>query len=203
MQRIWCGCLVLLCFGSGLGGSISLAKPPDLPVDLKVECADDKSATQESPPSVSLEFDVFSGKISLSVTLPWSTLLGAGEPTRTSRANPTCDRCEADSTDPKLVQARALYEIAERCRRQGDLDKARTCYEETHLLAPTSRLGRQAMQRLSEIENRSLGGSRLGDVEESEPRPSRAVPEDARQSSFLDMLRDTIPLGLVPVSLPR
>ena len=86
-----------------------------------------------------------------------------------------------------LAEARALYRIAERCLKNGDLDMARTCYEETHLLAPESSLGREAIQRLADIERPRTSGEGTGEAQEP-----REVPQDA---GYRDMLRKTVPLG--------
>ena len=76
------------------------------------------------------------------------------------------------------AQARAMFKIAERCLKNGDLDKARTCYEETHLLAPETRYGRRAIQRLTDIDS-ARSGHVSGAAEEQEPKgPAGTRPRD-------------------------
>jgi hypothetical protein len=181
-KYLWSACTALVFLGSGLGGTVSLAKPPDLPVDMRVDFGN-----EEPPNSITLGVDLFSGKLSLNISLPWA--LGhagksapAGEPGSTisdsndvkqatwvpdlgitlpspnyikhqpeqipSQSAPTGDSPDAQ----KRMQARTMFKIAERCLHNGDLDMARTCYEETHLLAPETRLGRKAIQRLADID---------------------------------------------------
>ena len=198
-------CAGLMLLGLSLGGSVSLGKPPDLPVDLRVEFEG-----VEKPGGLCLDFDIFSGKVSLNIALPggfWQSLF----PDRTvpsaaavsGRPNAACPprepRQEQEPDSDRLIQARTLFEIAERCRKVGDLDKARTCYEETHLLAPDTRFGRRAMDRLAEIDQKRVGGGE-GNAEEAE-EPD--LPDGRRHE---DMLRRTVPLGGVPVpvvSRPR
>jgi hypothetical protein len=112
---------------------------------------------------------------------------GRGELFETERrANP-----EADVDEPvRVEQARAMFAIGERCRRLGDLDKARTCYEETHLLSPTSRYGRLAMQRLAEIDE-----GRGTTEEEQGPRPGK------RRRRALEAPPVLKPLGSQPLGL--
>src|SRR4051794_38207840 len=57
---------VLLILGSGLGGAAGLAKPPDLPIELGVEFED-----TAAPGAITLGFDLFTGKMSLNISLPW------------------------------------------------------------------------------------------------------------------------------------
>ena len=72
-------------------------------------------------------------------------------------------------------QVRTLYETGERCRNTGDLAMARTCYEEVHLLSPTSCYGQLAIQRLSELDM-----TREGAEEQEEPPPAPAPGRSTR-----------------------
>lgn len=175
---LWSCCAALLILGSGLGATSSLAKPPDLPVDLGASFED-----EDAMGGITVGLDLFTGKLSLSFTLPWQVLqswfpdgmTGPNTPTSASggRTNAACPPREArvgeEECEPatlRLDQARAMFEIAERCRKKGDLDKARTCYEEAHLLAPETRVGRQAIERLADIDSsRTSQGS-------AEPQPA-------------------------------
>ena len=109
---------------------------------------------------------------------------------------------------PNAVAAPAAvdsFQRAERLRLEGHLREARRGYEETHIIAPTSRVGKQAIQRLRDLE-------RPGNdfAEEQEPplgRQSLRVNGEPRgetnrwkptMQEFLEMLRQTQPLGSAP-----
>ncbi len=162
-------CVALLVLGLGSLQSPSLAKPPDLPVDLGVDFELDAS-----PRTISLGYDLLSGQLLMSFSLPWSfTLPWQATPSD----QPQAAVGNADVAAPQALrrqQARTLFATAERCFKNGDLDKARTCYEEAHLLAPETRVGRRAIQRLSEIDNMKTTPV-AGAAEEQEP-PIPAAP---------------------------
>jgi hypothetical protein len=131
---IFCSCAALALLGSLGAGSRVWAKPPDLPVELSVNLDDDgtvaESPKEERPKGgFILGLDFLTGKFSFRIALPWKSLT------------------------PKQQEARALFDIGEECRKKGDLDMARTCYEEAHLLAPQTDFGRLAIQRLAEMDN--------------------------------------------------
>src|SRR5262245_26471245 len=50
-----------------------------------------------------------------------------------------------------LAQAKHLYQIGEQCRKCGDLDMARNCYQEVQLLAPQSSYAKKAAERTAEL----------------------------------------------------
>jgi hypothetical protein len=88
---------------------------------------------------------------------------------------------------PNLAAARRMYLIAERCRRQGDLDMASNCYQETLLLCPHSAYGRKSLTRLHEIEACRVTDTDPSEAEEQDtppitPKPDAAPPD---QESFL------------------
>jgi hypothetical protein len=70
----------------------------------------------------------------------------------------------AEEPSPESADARTMFVIGERCRRQGDVDMACNCYREAQLMAPDSSYGRLALKRL-----RQIGAGRLGDAAEKEP----------------------------------
>ena len=70
------------------------------------------------------------------------------------------------------AQAQQIFEIAERCRRAGDFDRARICYQRVHRLTPTSLHGRVAITRLIAIEDR------LSDAAEEQNIPGRTDDPD-------------------------
>ena len=181
---LWSACVALFILGPGSFESASLAKPPDLPVELGVDFDD-----SDCPNTISLGFDLLSGKLSVNFTMPWNLVL----PWQPAPKDPTTIRFKAPSNAIHLprattvgddqgqeslqqAQARALFATAERCLKNGDIDMARTCYEEAHLLAPQSRVGRQAIQRLGDIDNAQTSPV-TGPAEEQEPR-APAVPRD-------------------------
>jgi hypothetical protein len=159
----WSACVALVVLGFSFE-SAGYAKPPDLPVDLGVEF--DQA---DNPRSITLGYDFLSGNLLFSFSMPWKFVLPwQAAPT----AQPQTESKGDDIATPQAVrrqQARALFATAERCLKNGDVDKARTCYEETHLLAPETRVGRRAIERLSEIDNtRTIPVTGAG--EEQEPR---------------------------------
>lgn len=88
------------------------------------------------------------------------------------------------------AQVRQLFESADRYRRKGLLEGARFFYQRVHLLAPTSRLGQLAIDRLQELESRER------DDAEEQSNPARPDEPEARNR---DLRNGTIPLGLVEI----
>jgi hypothetical protein len=80
----------------------------------------------------------------------------------------------AEDASPEANDARAMYQIGERCRRRGDLAMACNCYREAQLMAPDSTYGRQASKRLRQIQ-----AGRQTDAEEQEPPLLPAQPESS------------------------
>jgi hypothetical protein len=183
---LWSACATAFILGSGWGESSILAQPPGPPVDAVADFDD-----VETSGGITLSFDIFTGKLSLSFSLPWNFLHSrlpegvstpnAPEPTGRPKAtySPRAALLEngSDRVALQAAQARAMFEIAERCLKNGDLDKARTCYEETHLLAPETRYGRDAIQRLSAIDS-ARTSEVSGGAEEQELRGPTARPRD-------------------------
>jgi hypothetical protein len=87
----------------------------------------------------------------------------------------------------RVVSARRLYQVGERCLRKGDLDMAYSCFQEVHLLAPTSRYGLNAIDRLSEIESRRAEDS--SEAEEQEPPSMPRADEESRGPATVDPAR--------------
>jgi hypothetical protein len=95
----------------------------------------------------------------------------------------------------RVLAARRIYNIGERCLQKGDLDTAYSCFQEVHLLAPSSQYGLRAIYRMGEIEaRRSLGGA-----EQAEPPatpPPAATPEqDLSDADHLDSARRLFQVG--------
>ena len=193
MKRYW-GAAVLAALLSATCG----AKPPDLPVEQGVTC-----------PAAGAWFDglrraVEGLRVEVELVLP-----GGEAPVALDALLPTllppllADGARRELMDEEVptgryAEARHIFQLGESCRRQGDLDKARTCYEEAHLLSPTSRFGRLAMQRLHELEQ-------LRDAGETQEEPRRAPTHDepplpdgkGAEQSYQKMLERSQPLGLV------
>lgn len=91
----------------------------------------------------------------------------------------------------KEKQTRQLFEMADLCRRTGVYEAARFFYQRVHLLSPTTRLGRLAIDRLQEIE------IRLRDDAEEQGAPGR---DGAPESRLRDIRNGSMPLGLVVVT---
>jgi hypothetical protein len=165
----WSACVALVAFGLSFQ-SAGYAKPPDLPVDLGVDFEQ-----TDSPRTITLGYDFLSGNLLLSLSMPWKFVLPwQAAPKEEAQTDSKVD----ESATPQAVrrqQARALFATAERCLKKGDLDKARTCYEETHVRAPETRVGRRAIERLSEIDNKRTIPV-TGPAEEQEPRAPAACP---------------------------
>jgi hypothetical protein len=111
-----------------------------------------------------------------------------GQPSEDVHSAPS----QADTTEnvQRLATARRMYKIGERCLRKGNLDMAYNCFQEAHLLAPTSSYGRRAIDRLSEIDECRVGQGST-EAQESGDAPAQDDAEAAagRLHSARDMYR--------------
>jgi hypothetical protein len=161
------------------------AKPADLPADDKIQCPGAQEKGEHG--GIAIDLDALSGRLAapgpIDTVNPllfgawieqWLEAVAALLPT---------------SADPRDQQARQAYETAEQARRAGDYAKARISYQQVHLLAPTSRLGRSAIDRITEMEQR------LRDASE-EAEPTAPSPQRLRRSS----LDGYMPLGRIEVT---
>jgi hypothetical protein len=82
----------------------------------------------------------------------------------------SCQDVDSTVDVAKMLTARRIFQIAERCLNKGDLDMASSCFQEVHLLAPTSRYGQRAIERLSQIESRK---AQTGDAEEQDQQQTQ------------------------------
>jgi hypothetical protein len=190
----WCTAAALAGLLSTVSGTSSAAKPPDLPVDQGVTCPEGRESDPSAPKRPALPGGREEMPVVVDVVMPalLPRLLAEVLQPRPAETAQPANRDE---------EARHIFRIGEQCQRQGDLDKARTCYEEAHLLSPTSRHGRLAMQRLHELEQ----GRGSGGGEEQEEPPTRRTPTTAEpplqeppspEQSYRQMLQRTQPLGL-------
>jgi hypothetical protein len=218
-QRIWAVCAAL-----AFQAAPALAKPGDLPVDIMQQCPEgretDGPLERPRPEFATQPAGDFSP------STPRATGAG-GDLLPATRGNGWIDRdlaprrahqvrdsirrvrrapLDFDAT-PDDLQAQHLLNLAEQCRREGDYARARICYEEAHLLNPTSRCGRLAIDRLHGLD-RERFGDLLGDAEEAEdvaPLPSRRAPEERlrEMEGFEEMLKSTVPLGDAEEFVPQ
>lgn len=102
------------------------------------------------------------------------------------------------------ARAEETFARAERHREAGQIAEARRLYQEAHILAPTSRVGQQAIARLRDLEMPPTNDF----SEEQEPpllrqtfRPNLDLPRTINLPAvweYLEMLRTTRPLDLAP-----
>jgi hypothetical protein len=196
----WCTAAALAGLLGAMAGPGSAAKPPDLPVDQIHRCPEgrDGPGSIELIDAIRLALEIGAGQgetpITVDAILPVLVPPLLTEVFQPQPANPT-------QPANRYQEARHIFEIGERCRRQGDLDKARTCYEEAHLLSPTSHYGRLAMQRLHEMEQSQRGSSEEQEepplrTPTTEEPPLQERPPSPEQSS-LKLRQSAQPLGLV------
>ncbi|MEI7686501.1 MAG: hypothetical protein WCL32_15890 [Planctomycetota bacterium] len=104
---------------------------------------------------------------------------------------------------PDSDRAVEIFQRAERHRQLGQLTDARRAYEEVHLLSPTSRVGREAIQRMRDLETpgndfteeQEPPLSRSG-YQPSEPARRESEPVKRSRSEYQNMLRETESLGV-------
>src|SRR3954469_15681098 len=105
----WSAAVLATLLGVG-PASVSAAKPPDLPVDQNHQCPEGREPIAPAPFT----------------------------PEELGRLLHEVAEAPVEAAAPRLAEVRHLFEIAERCRLKGDLAKARTCYQEVHLMSPTT-----------------------------------------------------------------
>lgn len=99
--------------------------------------------------------------------------------------------------DEKVARAEVMFLLGERCLARGDVRQAVRYYQEAHLLSPASAFGRQAMQRVLDVEAGRTVRQDLGGAEEAEEGLDAFTTEELRRHR--EMLRQTVPLGGVPM----
>jgi hypothetical protein len=201
-KRMWIfGVWTSLLLGPLCGG-VAWAKPADLPVPSQPECVDGTDDPVQG--SLSITLDLLTGRIAVELkpkTEPPATidavcpaLLPALFAQLVAQAgNALAQPFRAATAEEKL--ANQLFRDGERCERQGLLEKARLLFQQAHLLAPTSKLGRQAIDRLQQIEERMRDAA-----EESTDPPSPPSGPLDPEAMYRNIRNHTIPLGLVIVS---
>lgn len=195
-KRNWVfGLWTSILLGPLCGGAV-WAKPADLPVPSQPECVDEPELG-----SLLITWDLLTGRIGVAVKAraEQPAQIDAVTPTFlptlfeqlvTQAGNALAKPRQAPTIEEKM--AKQLFNDAEVCARKGQLEQARLLYQQTHLLAPTSKVGLKAIDRLQDIEERMRDASE----ESSEPPLGPLDPE----ALFRDIRNRTIPLGLVVVS---
>jgi hypothetical protein len=189
MMRSWWFALAVVAAALGQRG---WAKPPDLPAESPIECA----AVDDEPAKTRLSIEFGIGP--KGVTLKFGVGVVPPEPTPTIDAvcpsivsayvQSLLERMKTQPTDAassasdRDKQARQLFEVAEFYRRTSHYASAKFYYQRSHQAAPTSRLGRLAIDRIGEMEDR------LRAADESSERDPEAL--------FQEMRERTVPLGL-------
>lgn len=192
------GLWISILLGPLCGGAV-WAKPADLPVPSQPECKDGKEDADKGGPSITV--DLLTGRITVesNPTLEPAPAIDAVCPAFLSAlvdqlvtqiGNALAQPRQAPTIEERI--ANQLYRDAEACARHGQLEKARMLLQQTHLLAPTSRAGQKAIERLQEIEER------LRDSAEESTDPPSAAPDP--EASYRDLRDRTVPLGLIVVS---
>lgn len=186
-------------------GPSAWAKPSDLPADNKIECTECGEETHRG--SITIGLDLFTGRVNVDVKInatvpPPPMAIDSVTPMLVEQllrevsgylaSGPTGSTDKPAVAQDRKRQAQHLFQIAERCYRTGDFEKARTCYQQVHLLTPTSQLGRSAIDRLSQVEERLRDATEEQDL----PAPQGTEPEEA----FRNLRQRSIPLGLVELS---
>jgi hypothetical protein len=113
----------------------------------------------------------------------------------------TRDQGQSDSGN--LAAARTMFQIGERCQRNGDLDMARNCYDETRQMAPHSRYGRLAARRITQID--ALRSAEEASDETGEPTPapgSQPGGTPPNEDQVKQQARQTLEETLAAIGLP-
>jgi len=177
-------------------GSAAWAKPADLPVPSQPECKDDPVQG-----GLSIALDLLTGRIAVDISARTETpaiidavcpafLPAFFEQLVTQAGNALTQPFLAPTAEEKL--ANKMFHEGEACERVGEFEKARFCFQQAHMLAPTSKLGRKAIDRLQQLEERMRDAT-----EESTDPPSGPLDPEAL---YRNIRNRTIPLGLVIVS---
>ncbi|MFO0968083.1 MAG: hypothetical protein U0793_21210 [Gemmataceae bacterium] len=202
-KRIRAACLALALGWIGGQQPRSEARPPDLPQNPQVNCPEGRVIEEGAVPAVVVEVAQAVGDAPAVPDLTWLDALLPHLVTKAAQdavtPQPAASVETARSPSNREVQldryrqAQRILGLGIAYEQRGLFSKARTCYQETHLLSPETRYGRQAMERLTALEQRSR--ERDGSEEADEP----ATSNDVRERNHENMRRQTAPLGTVPL----
>lgn len=174
------------------------AKPADLPADEKIQCPEGQEKSEHG--GITIDFDVPLGRVKLNVefgTAPapidavCPSLLPAYVEQLLQQVGELFFLPMRSAVETPDKEARRLFDDAEKCRRSGDYEKARMEFQRVHLLTPTSPVGRSAIDRIIEIEER------MRESTEGQDAPS---PSGDEEESLRDLRERSEPLGMVEVS---
>jgi hypothetical protein len=198
-----------MCWALGLGaalGAVGAAKPPDLPVQNDVRCQRECEAPkggESEPEALPLWLDLWCPCVMpYLVERVCEQLRGTGAPgvPKQVDAEPQEPTFGPDSA-ATAKEAQRLYELAERCVRDGKLDKARALLRQAHMVNPICRFGRRAIDRLQQLEGSGEEPSEPSPTRTQEP-PSPGGPSGQSdgvdsERAFRRMRERTVPLGMV------
>jgi len=200
-KRIWGACLALTMGWVSASGPRSEAKPPDLPVTPDVECVDGRvpsGAVTEHGNATGAPSSEVAGS-GVIADLSWlEALLAQGESAATEATPPqSASDSDREQQIDRYRQAQRIYGLGIEYQQTGNLMKARTCFQEAHLLSPETRYGRLAIERLDYLEKNL--STATGGVEEADEPPSGRQARPSKEQRFQEMMRETAPLGTVPL----
>jgi hypothetical protein len=69
----------------------------------------------------------------------------------------------------RIHESQRMYRLGEHYQAAGHLEKALACYQDSHLICPACRHGRQAFERMVELQAQMMRQQRKGGAEEQEP----------------------------------
>jgi tetratricopeptide (TPR) repeat protein len=85
-----------------------------------------------------------------------------------------------------IQQAQRSFQIGERYETSGHIEKAYNCYQEAHMICPSSRYGRQALERLHLLQAQKMQRQEGGAEEQQQPP---MVPRRHRLTQASEQLR--------------
>jgi hypothetical protein len=98
-------------------------------------------------------------------------------------------KVEQLSLSPRHAQAKHLYRVGERCRRQGDLDMARNCYEEVCRIAPKSSYSILASAQLVRMKGQANREPPARDAGETQEAPPARRSGNEEEQTLIEELR--------------
>ena len=127
--------------------------------------------------------------------IPAGTVLRMPDTVENNRKSAST-KVEQLSLSPQHSRAKHLYRVGERCRRQGDLDMARNCYEEVCRIAPKSSYGILASAQLVRMNGQAQREPSARDAGEAQETLARGRGQDILRKSFVT-LSNSKPISLI------
>jgi hypothetical protein len=100
----------------------------------------------------------------------------------------TEEQPDQQSLSPRQSRVRHLYRIGERCRRQGDLDMARNCYEEVCRIAPQSSYGILASAQLARMNGQAQREPSAREAGEAQEEPRQSTNGNDEEQAVIEEL---------------